>query len=260
MKKMIVALTGALALASTGCGKLSNIVTDVRYQAYSDGQGNPMTKVEFDLNTGSLLLPAMSVPIVNPHDPSQVYGTITMSDILGGGTALIVDANIEAITHTNLPADGCLLPNGHNIPVVLPAGMPCPIGIPLGSGGSRLYLAFSDTVALVGTAIVIREFDAVGSAIIGADIFPGFTLSNGIRGVAGLFTSRNPGQSGVGVFADINAVIPHLGVKKLALDVGGKVSVQSTVGFAADQSSNGTLKKAQKALNKLAGKRLNAVN
>jgi hypothetical protein len=262
MKKVLGLLVSTLALASVGCGQSSNIVTDVRYQAYSDGQGNPITKVEFDLNTGGLLLPALTVPIANPHNPAQVYGSLSMGDRVGGGTLLSIEANLAAITQSGMSFDGCTLPNGHNLPLRLPAGIPCPIGIPLGSGGSELYLAFSDSVAMVGTAVVIREFDNFSGTIGGVDIFPGFRFRNGITGVAGLFTSTRPLQSGVAVFTDLTAVIPRVSAgsaNRLALSVSSTAEPEP-VSFAVDTTSSKTMQKVQKAMGKLKGQRLSSVD
>lgn len=268
MKKPLTALAGAfvgvLALSSTGCGKLSGIVTDVRYQAYSDTQGNPMTKVEFDLDTGALMFPSLAIPIVNPNDPSQIYGTLVMADILGGGTQLSIDANLAAIAGSVSSWDGCRLPNGKPVPMRMPAGVPCPIGIPLGGNGSVLYLAFTDTIAMVGTAVVINEFDSVGGAILGADVFLPFGSASTVNGIAGLFTSLSPGQSGVGIFADLSAVIPSSqrgmgqSVEGLSVTRAAKGSKASKVAFVESNPSSKTMKNAQKALKKLEGKRLNS--
>lgn len=265
MQKPLTALAGAfvgvLALSSTGCGKLSGLVTDVRYQAYSDTQGNPMTKVEFDLDTGALMFPSLAIPIVNPNNPSQIYGMVVMSDILGGGTQLSIDANLAAIAGSVSSWDGCRLPNGKPVPMRMPAGVPCPIGIPLGGNGSVLYLAFTDTIAMVGTAVVINEFDGVGGAILGADVFLPFGSATSVNGIAGLFTSLSPGQSGVGIFADLSAVIPQgargLGQRVEGLSV-GKPSKAAKVAFVQSNPSSKTMKNAQKALKKLEGKRLNS--
>ncbi len=197
----VVVICGTLA---TGCGggsgfnlvKGANVVTETV-------NGEARVRLDVVLNTKSIRLPSFSVPIVNPKKPgNKSYGTLSLRPNAGGGGIITVDVNLTAATNDKV-LDG-RLPNGSLIPIGV--GGAEVLGFQVRGSGSKVYVALANGIAMIGTAITIKEIDRLGSIVGGANLFPQFS-SNKIRGVAGIFTSSTAGQSGIGVFADFGALL-----------------------------------------------------
>ncbi len=204
------------ALVTTGaaCGKKGSgggLVTGAQFSTIEEN-GDLYGKVDVLLNTGNVLLPAFELPILNPKNPGAIYGTISMRDALSAGTQLGLSFNLSEISGLE-GADGSLLPNGKAVPVFLANGTK-PISISI-QKNSRAYFAFSEGTAVVGAAVVIPEFDKISSSVGAIDIFFPFQGSNGISGVAGLFSSNQPGQSGLAIFVDASQAVKGISEKSM---------------------------------------------
>ncbi|MFN7685905.1 MAG: hypothetical protein ACK5QT_10910 [Oligoflexia bacterium] len=199
----------ALTLNAAGCGKkgAGSFVTQAKFQT-SEENGQLIGDLKLMLNTSGVQLPSFVVPIADPKEPGRFYGAISMRDALGIGTELGVRIHLDEIPGLNGSVDSSQLPNGKPIPVALPTGVTA-VAIPI-QERSRAYVAFGERTALVGTAVVIREFDRLASAIGGTDLFFPFTGDHGIRGVAGLFSSSESGQSGLAVFVDVGPALQQV--------------------------------------------------
>ncbi len=194
-----------LVLLLTGCGKggLPSFVKGASVKTYTQ-DGKAWGEVDVSLNTGMFVLPALELPIVNPKKPADVLGQFSLKNILGGGSEVGIGLNISEIIHT--PGfDGRSLPNGNPIPV---AGIgDGAVSFPITSGGSRLYVAIGDKAAMVGFALVIKQFDQLAGYFGGIDVFLPVHLQNGITGTVGLFSSSSPSQSGLAVFLDVSSML-----------------------------------------------------
>ncbi len=194
-----------LATVGVGCGKGggSSLVSGARFST-AEEQGDLFGDLKVVLNTGNVMLPAFDVPILNPRNPGAIYGAVSMRDALPYGTEIGVRVNLSEIAGVE-GLDGTTLPNGRPIPVALSQGVqPYSVAI---RGNSRVYFAFSESTALIGTAVVISEMDRVGSYVGPIDLFFPFEAENGVRGAAGIFSSVQSGQSGVAVFVDASSVM-----------------------------------------------------
>ncbi len=208
MKESLLSLL-ALSLISapliSGCGKtgIGGLVSSAQFRTLEES-GEILGDLTLLLKTGNVRLPAFELPIYDSHSGARPIGTIGMRDALSAGTQLQVRVNLEAIRGLNA-ADGSVLPNGRPIPVVLASGTSA-VSVPLREN-SRLYFAFSDSQALIGTALVIPEFDNLSSAVGAIDVFFPFQDASGARGVAGLFSSERRGESGIAVFVDVGSAL-----------------------------------------------------
>jgi len=214
----------ALAITGAGCGKkgFGGLVSQAQFEAVEEN-GELYGDLRVLLNTGNVLLPSFDLPILNPRVPASEYGAISLHDALGLGTELGIRVNLNAIAGVD-SVDGALLPNGKMIPVVLPGGAK-PVSIQV-KGSTRVYLAIGQGSALIGTAIVIPEFDRLAGYIGGLDVFFPFQGQNGVRGAAGLFSSVVPGQSGLAVFVDVSSVLKGASQKSLVA-AAAKASAQA---------------------------------
>jgi len=227
-------LLATLAIPSAGCGKkgAGGFVSGAQFST-TEENGDLFGNLNVLLNTGGVLLPAFDLPILNPKNPGAVYGTISMRDALSAGTQLGISVNLSEISGLE-GADGSLLPNGRAIPVFLGAGVR-PLSVAV-SGRSRVYFAFSEGTAVIGTAIVIPEFDKIASYVGAVDLFFPFQGENGVRGAAGLFSSPQSGQSGIAVFVDASSVlqqVPEKSMNRMLARVASKSLSATSVSSAA---------------------------
>lgn len=189
---------GVMSLFAISCGKQSNIVTGIQVSTRTVEQ-DVFLSMNADLNLGNLSFPAISLPIPNPKG-GDLIGSVDLVPVLGGKNQIKVNLNMTELAHVN--AQQAVLPNGNSIPLI--ANNPT-IVVNLGKG-ARLYLTASETVTAIGVAIPISTFDSIGAAVPGVNLFPMFAIDKAI-GAAGIFTSKNAGQNGFALIADVSAYL-----------------------------------------------------
>jgi hypothetical protein len=203
-------VTAAFAVGAVGCGAGSKVVTNVAFTDQVIG-GDLYAGIDATLAPGSIALPAATLPLYNPKNPSQLLGHIETN-----GLHIIVDVNTSAALKLPDLVDGSKLPSGAAIPLVLPAGL-VPIGIPAFNSNSKVYVAINGTQILVGVAVTLAQDTNLNLPL---SLFLPFTISQQISGTAGFFLGS---KQGVAVFAMKNATtapmlptITTIGVKTLA--------------------------------------------
>ena len=198
----------ALSLFSS-CGEM-NWVTDVEVR--SEAQNNQVIAgVTTYLDTDSLILPSIDVPVSDPKTGADL-GHVSIQSVITGpaNAALDIELNLSEIAKLpNLPSEH-VLPNGKDLPVT-GFNKDIMITLPIINDTSRLYIELNtaENRLLVGTAITIKEFDKIGSSIGSVNLFPGFVLDNGVTGVFGLFTGSDQWQSGFAVFVNASQALEN---------------------------------------------------
>jgi hypothetical protein len=200
----VILLSFSLALTSCGKDIAGQLVKDVRFSSSTE-DGRPYGTLTMVLGTGSVLLPGVELPINNPYVPGMVLGTFSLHGSLTGGTEVGIRFDFDQIPEVE-QAEGRLLPNGRPIPVALPQEAK-PVAIQV-QEKSRVYLARVGGMTLVGTALVLKEFDLLAHFVGQTDVFFPFVNETGLRGVVGLFSSNQPNQSGIAVFVEVGATHP----------------------------------------------------
>lgn len=152
-----------------------------------------------NLSIGNLMLPQTTLPIYMPKTWQEI-GTVSMTSAIAGANYMEIDVNLSAITH--LQASQVSLPNGSILPLIANNKV---IVIPVGKG-AELYLTLGDGVAAIGAAVPFKTFDAMGAKVGTTSLFPAFNI-NGILGAAGIYTSKEAGKNGFGLFADLSNVL-----------------------------------------------------
>ena len=185
------------ALSLTGCGSITSWVTGASI-ATSQVNGDDMVRMNVTLNTGSISLIPISLPILNPKNPTQLLGQVGITT-----TGLDVSLDLTSILRIQSSLVVGTLPNGTSIPVtnVNPNNW---IVLPIGNGASNLYLNL-DTVAntaVVGVAIGISQLN-LG---VPADLLLPFSLP-GVSGLAGIYTGTAKGQSGFAAFLNASSLL-----------------------------------------------------
>lgn len=198
---LMIAATGAL---TTGCGKNgAQLVKDVRLTSFERDDG-AYVEVRALVETLNLDFGGQ-VPIFDPRRPGVSYGWVGLSpSVTESGSDLFLAVNLT-LAQQGTSVDGRFLPNGAFIPVS--TGSVPVFGLRAGSN-SLVYVALGEGVAMLGTAVTLREFDSIGKTLPGLNLFPGFDLGNGIRGLAGIFTGMQPMQSGLAFFVDASSALP----------------------------------------------------
>ncbi len=212
-------------LVMSGCGKSGGLklVKNIQLKTY-EMNGDAYAEMIATLDTGNIMLPALDLPIQNPKNPGVSIGHVSIKPVLGGGSDLGLAVNITQASKGTAGTGGTL-PNGTSLPVGGLGGATV-IGLTIGNTGSKVYLALGPQTAVLGVAVVIKEFDSIGKNVGGINIFPSFKVGNNITGVAGIFTSATPSQSGIAVFADASSILPGAAATASVLAVRGGYPAQ----------------------------------
>jgi hypothetical protein len=246
-------LVVTFALVSCGKGSANQFVKSVSVST-KDIDGDDWVSLNSVIEIAGAQVPAITLPIVDPRNPSDVYGKIALSPVLGSMQSN-VELSVNLSRATGLAnSDYATLPNGNNLPFSVPAGIDV-IELDIPQISSKIYLALGPQTVMFGYALALKEFDVVARYLPGANIFMGFNIGP-VRGNAGVFTSTESGKSGLALFADIGQVVyPQPTSTSFALSK-SMSSVQEPILFQQSQASNAQLAGLKKSMNYLKGKKL----
>ena len=206
-KRIFTLITLLSTLIFTSCGKSpeSEIVKDVQINSSLE-DGDVYLSISSVFKIGAVSMTSIQLPIVDPKDPSIKYGEVSFRPTIESGYNEIgIKFNLSA--SSEVTAGYGTLPNGDDLPIG-GFGPTDIIELAIGKINSKLYLSFGKDNTLLGFAVVIKEFDVVGQSIPGANIFLGFDIK-GVQGMAGIFSSEQEMQSGLGFFLDLSSVISN---------------------------------------------------
>lgn len=187
-----------MVIVVSACGKQPQVVTGIKVSSSTENS-NLMLSFQADLNLGNLMFPSVTLPVLHPRGQTPI-GQVDLLPVLGGKNQIKVSLNVSAIT--DLQAQSAKLPNGNSIPLI--ASNPT-IVIPLGAG-AQLYITLAQNATAIGVAVPIKQFDSIGQAVGGVNLFPVFMIDQ-VMASAGVFTSRNAGQNGFAIVADVSNYI-----------------------------------------------------
>ncbi len=167
------------------------------------------------LDTGSMTLIPISIPIQNPNNPSEQLGQLSIQTGMGTGAQLSLKVNLSSALNIPGSSSAGKLPNGTDIPVATPDANKW-IQIPIRGQSSRIYLNLdtANKTAVMGVAVGISNLN-VG---VGANLLIPFNVS-GVNGLAGVYSGTVAGQSGFALFADASSLLKttNIGFGKLAM-------------------------------------------
>lgn len=218
-----------LAFVVSACGKQPQVVTGIQVQS-STLNSDLMLSFKADLNLGNLSFPAVTLPILHPRGQTPI-GSVDLVPVLGGVNQIKISMNVSAIA--DLQASAATLPNGNSVPLI--ASNPT-ITIPLGAG-AKLYITLAQNATAIGVAVPIKTFNGIGQAVGGVSLFPVFMVDK-IQASAGLFTSRNAGQNGFAIVADVSAYVK---MQDIYVPKSAPLSLASMAPTAAKQKTINTM-------------------
>jgi len=226
----------------TSCGKSgSQLVSDVKVATHLVNQ-EVWVDVNAKFDLGNTALPAVTLPVANPKDPTHVFGSVSMAPTLDGKNQIGISVNFtEAL---KIQGGAATLPNGTALPVG-GLGNVNVIQLNIPNTLARVYIALDKGVALAGFAIAIKELDSIGSSIGGINLFPRFNINN-VIGIAGVFTGSQSGQTGLALFVDLSSVLNQQMLNNTptnltTAEIAGQMQLQSVQPAA---SQKGTLENA----------------
>ncbi|MCB0370435.1 MAG: hypothetical protein KDD45_13675 [Bdellovibrionales bacterium] len=210
MKFLIKGFLLVATIASlSACGN-SSVVQQVTVTTHQDNNQDMWVSLNSQLNMGSLIFPALTIPIINPKYPSEILGTVNLQRTLDGKNVLAVDANISQISSNQFSSDN-LLPNGNAIPV---AGLSGVVAVNFNSR-SKVYLGGDSNSLMFGVALAIPLFDNIGQYLPGVNMFFALPTNSQVTGLGGVFTGTS-GQNGIGLFVQVPNTISSLGTNLAA--------------------------------------------
>lgn len=207
LRSLLLSTTLSLTLGLTGCGKNgTNQYVKAIYVETTIADSDNWVSLNSTLNVANLVFPSLSLPIIDPRDPGNPYGTFELSPIMGStDNSLKVSLNLSKVS--GLPGAGIpTLPNGNSLPMRAPAGVDL-IELDIKQIKSKIYIALGQGVAVLGVAVAVKEFDILNRYLPGVNLFMGFNIQ-GVIGNAGLFTGEETETSGIGLFVDFSSIMP----------------------------------------------------
>ena len=211
------------ALNSVGCNNKTQPVNPVHVlnsAVTTSFAPNQDEWIDFSitLSTQNFVVAALTLPILNPQNPSIQYGSLSLQPVFcttpancpyGNGAQIGVNLNLTSITSAKGIAP--LLPNGAALPV---GGLQnaAVIALPVANTGAVVYFAFGKGVAMLGTAVPFTQLNTVGQTIPGANLFIPATITTpkgNFTLLPGIFTGQAPNTTGIGFFADLAGIIPQ---------------------------------------------------
>jgi hypothetical protein len=194
--KAILLLSLTFILAS--CGSQKPMVSDIEVSPQYINN-DVYVSLNAQLSLGNVTLPQAGFPILMPKTLEEI-GMITMQSTGSGKNQLHVEINLSAIAH--IEAVNARLPNGSILPLI---GESKTIEIPIKDKLS-VYVSFGDGMAALGVAIPFKTLDSLGKKVGTTSLFPVFNIKN-VFGAAGIYTSKETGKNGFGLFADLTQVM-----------------------------------------------------
>ncbi|MGE4231878.1 MAG: hypothetical protein AB7F43_00980 [Bacteriovoracia bacterium] len=221
LRKIGLVGAGLLLFGLAGCGTdpaqvMDNLINDVKVKTVRENDVDYL-QISAMINTFGMKLPSFESPLKLPQSPQEPYGYVGMRDTLTGSKSELY-ANIDinkALQSQNIDNK---LPNGKTIPVGGLGSTPV-YAIPIQNTGGKVYIAFAQGIALVGIAFPISEFDQIGSKVGGINIFPKFSFA-GIDGVAGIFSGKSAGETGLALFLNAGNLLDENNSSMLASNDG----------------------------------------
>lgn len=195
-KKVILFLS--LTFIFVSCGSQKPMVSDIEVSPQYINN-DVYVSLNAQLSLGNVTLPQAGFPIIMPKTLEEI-GMITLQTTVAGENMLHVEVNLSAIAH--IEAQVAKLPNGSILPLI---GENKTIEIPVDDKLS-VYVSFGEGMAALGVAVPFQTLDSTGSKVGTTSLFPVFNIKD-VFGAAGIYTSKEAGKNGFGLFADLTQVI-----------------------------------------------------
>jgi hypothetical protein len=191
---ILVLMTGFL----NSCGVKQTVTGIQLSQEFRNGDA--FLGLEAQVNFQNILLPNLSIPINHPNGGGEI-GHFELTP-----TSVKVEVNASELLP--LCVEDGELPNGGPLPLI---GQNKVVAIPVGDKGITVYVTLADSAFALGVVLPIAQLDPLGANLKSPQtLFPVFPVSGQLVS-AGVYSSPNAGENGIGVFADLSELRRMLG-------------------------------------------------
>lgn len=200
LKHLFLALAAVVSL--TACSQES-VIKGAQLTTQTQ-QGNLFVGLKTHLDSNSIQIMNVQLPIYNPDSPLEILGMLQVNSPVPGTTEVDLLVNFTRVTQIPSMKAEKGLPNGTFFPVM---GVKTDNWYSIALSDSRISKLYLN-VDLAASKVVLGYAlgtDAISAGII-ANLFTGFN-SNGVSGYGGLYSGVQPGQSGFAVFADVSSIL-----------------------------------------------------
>jgi hypothetical protein len=148
---------------------------------------------------GNTVLPSIKLPVNLP-------GKGLVGEFELGSNFIFVSVNLSEVL--KLSAYDAVLPNGDRLPLINENKV---VMLEAGAGKKiKIYLSLTAGSKAVGVTIPIAEFDKLGAELkTPSSLFIPFNIS-GTTVMAGIYSSPDVGENGLGVFVDLGVIFSRL--------------------------------------------------
>ena len=203
-KKTSLKTVGAIAILSMGLGACGNKPPQFLKTvdlSVTQQNNDSFVNLTAEVNLGKASSQSITIPILDPKTGLSV-GQVAFGPAADGNEQIAVSVDATTLGHAD-PTLGSTLPNG----------LPLPLGLVIPQGGlsalpiltdSRIYIGGDlKTNIVVGAALTIPQVDSVIKGIgIPGNLFFSQTFNANLFGLAGLYLSPDPNESGLAVFGE----------------------------------------------------------
>lgn len=167
-------------------------------------QGDLYVGLKTRMEASNIQMVSAQIPIMNPDNPAEMIGRLSISSLSPGITELELLFNFSRVSSLPRLKPETGLPNGTSFPVYgvnsqnwysLPLG---------GSGSSRMYLNLDLSTSKVVVGYTLSS-ESLNAGVI-ANLFTGYQ-GQGVVVYGGIYSGPLPGQSGLAVFGDVTSVL-----------------------------------------------------
>nr|BFD61976.1 hypothetical protein BdHM001_06570 [Bdellovibrio sp. HM001] len=200
LKHLFLALAAIVSLAA--CSQES-VIKGAQLTTQTQ-QGNLFVGLKTHLDSNSIQIMNVQLPIYNPDSPLEILGMLQVNSPVPGTTEVDLLVNFTRVTQIPSMKAEKGLPNGTFFPVM---GVKTDNWYSIAFSDSRISKLYLN-VDLAASKVVLGYAlgtDAISAGII-ANLFTGFN-SNGVSGYGGLYSGVQPGQSGFAIFADVSSIL-----------------------------------------------------
>lgn len=192
-----------ISMLATGCGKSGyKPITNVAVSTSTLNQ-DVYVNLKAEFNLGNVSLPAVTLPVVNPKDPQEIFGSLSINPTFNGTSEVNLKVNFTEVTH--LQGGKASLPNGAALPVGGLSQVEI-VELSIPNTLAKVYIGLDQKIAIAGFALSIKELDQLGSTIGGVSLMPSFAFGK-IKGVGGIYTGNQPGTTGLALIVDLSSVL-----------------------------------------------------
>lgn len=233
-----------LALFIASCG--NPVLKDFKAQPVTEDDDSVAVELSSKFNVGGMAFANLQIPINHPKKGYEI-GVLTLN-----GSTVGLKINLSEIAPLQSVAG--TLPNGSVIPFV---GSDEVVAISIGKG-IFVYASWVENDVVLGFSVPIKALDSIGQKVGNINLIPQFNINN-FEGAAGMYFSKNSGDNGIALFANLGGLFKQNQLEEMYLATDRSYmlheSLNQSLKVYGDSPSSRTEKKIAEGIQALSRKR-----